>query len=525
MKKIDFIEYESLSFSKLFLDYVNNENYISHKFRNTAFLHNEEFLKRVATNPNRAELANIIEKSFCGIELSEPQKRNLDLIKKENTLAVVTGQQIGFLGGPLYTFLKIQSAISFAQNIAKQSEKYNYIPIFWVEDNDHDKIEAAKATIYDFNANIKKYQAKFEDNRAIVSSQYFDESIIQDIQSVVDDLQNFRYKDEAIYILQKFYKVGTNWTTAFVGFLNHFFAEDGLLFVSASKAIETGIFSKLIDIEINNFEMTYNIIKSTTDKLVENNYHQQANFSKLNLFFHQGNERINYLGEIEKHHNISDYSKYSPKALLRPIFQDFLIPSVAYIAGPGEVAYFAQITDLYKYFNVEIPIIIPRYSATIVNSKATTFIDNNAINPLYFKQDYNLIEKDWADQMIDENFKNFIQSAKLIQSTLFLDIKNQITKYDKQLSLSCSTAESKANEQIDFLEKKAITAIKRNNADILKKYAYTKNLLMPNNELQERVFSILNYVAEYSIEQFKSIIENICKMDSDKHIFYYINKE
>ncbi len=524
MNNIEFIDYPKLNFSKLFTDFINNENYISTQFKNTSLLMNDEYLNKIASNPNRTILKKVIENSFYDIELSENQKNNIKNLENSDSIAIVTGQQIGFLGGPLYTFLKIQSAISLAKELTEKQEKYKFIPIFWIEDNDHDKEEAATAFIYDFNFNIKKYQCEFEINKSISASQIFDESISNVIENINIDLQNFRYKDDITNLLNKCYTNGKSWTYAFVEFLNHFFADDGLLFVSANTANETGIFQNLIDLEIKNYDETYNIIKSTSQLLINHNYHQQVSPSKLNLFYHQNNIRTNFLNEIDSHLTISDYSYYSPKALLRPIFQDFLIPNAAYIAGQGEVAYNAQITELYKYFNVEMPVIIARHSATIVNKKVTKFLENLGIEPLYFNRNFNLIEQELAKSMTNDKFSEFIIESKNNLSEIFQNITLEIAKFDKQLVQSCLTAEAKAKEQIEFLEKKAITAIKRNNSDTIKKYFMAKNTIFPNDNLQERVFPVANFIAENSLSKFKSTLEHICGLGRSNHIIFYAHE-
>ena len=245
--------------------------------------------------------------------------------------------------------------------------------------------------------------------------------------------------------------------------------------------------------------------------------------TELNLFYHKNNERHNFLNEIELHQNIQNYALYSPKALLRPIFQDYLIPNAAYIAGPGEIAYFSQIVELYKYFNVEMPVVLARHSAVFVNKKQQKLIQNDNLDAFYFEKENKQIEKEIAETYSDVEFNDLIEKSKILQKEIFETIKTKLISYDKQLSQTCDTALSKANEQIDFLQKKSLTAIKRINSEKIQKLIATKNYLFPENNFQERFFTVANFVAEFSFVEFKKMIEEICEQDSNHFIEYYVD--
>ncbi len=514
--------YPEHKFSKLFIDFTKKQGYITEIFKSEIELKNTAYLTRIAQNDNRNALQTIIEDTCKIIELTELQKYNLKNLGNSNTLAIVTGQQIGFMGGPLYTILKLQSAVNKSKELSNQIVDFDFVPIFWIEDNDHDKLEASKTHIFDFNNSIHKIQPAFPNDKTMCGAVKYDESINENINQVQEILKNFKYKDDFLEIIENSYSEGMNWTDAFVKFLNYFFKDDGVLFVSAKKAVDSGVFADLIKKEIENYQKSFEIIRSSSENLLNNSYHQQVIPSELNLFFHINSERMNFLNEINNHQNINDFSLYSPKALLRPIFQDYLIPNAAYIAGPGEVAYFSQIADLYKFFEVEMPVLLPRHSVVFINKKIQKLLEIDNLEIEYFENEIKHIEKDIAELNSDAEFIDLIDQSKLMQKVIFDSIKEKLISFDKQLSQSCDTALLKANEQIEFLQKKSITAIKRLNSDKIQKYSAAKNYLFPENNFQERFFCVGSFVAEFSLFEFKKIVENICNYDPNSFIEYYL---
>ncbi|MGA2296857.1 MAG: bacillithiol biosynthesis cysteine-adding enzyme BshC [FCB group bacterium] len=531
-------------YSKLFIDFINKVPFFCNsRFpSNNILLNSKEKLFEKSSNfLNRDELVKVIKSSMLDLNFTSTQKINLDNLGNNNSLAVVTGQQVGFLGGPLYTFYKIFGAINLAAQLSEQFKKeLNFIPIFWVEDNDHDNLEASQSFLYDKNYSINKLfcsdSVKKED-RTCVSERVFEEDINFKIDSLSEILNNFQFKDEIIIKLKSIYQPGKKWNTAFTELINSWFAEYGLLIIHSSKAREEGLFAPLVQKEISQIGYTDSLINSANKILEKNGYHIQAKSSEINLFFHKNGKRYKIKKAItnDDSYEVNDkfYSKeelknlaktnptlFSPNVLLRNVLQDYVLPSVAYIAGPSEIGYSAQILELYNYFGVEMPEILSRHSFTIVDNHFSNWLKKNSLLPEYFFRNYTNIEKELTTQITDKEITNIFENAKARITMEFTSLQDKISEIDKTLEASALAAKHKSIEQLDHLEKKVISAQKKKNTQLFEHYHQASNFFFQNETMQERYFTPINFIALFGEEKFKTMISDAVSKEADKH--YYL---
>ncbi|MFN3694870.1 MAG: bacillithiol biosynthesis BshC, partial [Ignavibacterium sp.] len=236
-----------------------------------------------------------------------------------------------------------------------------------------------------------------EKNPGAVGNIEIDEFFNQFLETVKTQLPATEYKDSLINALQGYYKPGSTMVKSFTGFLNHFYEDSGLIFVNSNTAELKKILQPVFHKEINSNSTVSQLVIEKSAEL-EERYHAQVKAKSINLFmFHKGgrfsiepSEHDYYLKNTRQRFTkdelntvvVNSPEAFSPNVVLRPICQDTLLPTAAYVAGPGEIAYFAQLKSVYEFFYVTMPIIYPRASVTIVEEKIQKVLDKFSLDVL-----------------------------------------------------------------------------------------------------------------------------------------------
>jgi bacillithiol biosynthesis cysteine-adding enzyme BshC len=209
---------------------------------------------------------------------------------------------------------------------------------------------------------------------------------------------------------------------------------------------------------------------------------------------------------------------FSPNVLHRPIYQDALLPTVAYVGGPAEIAYFAQMKGVYESFGLPMPVIYPRKTVTVIEKKINSVLENFGAEIQDIWKDVDgIISKSVKKQIpgsIDEVFRNAF--SHLEQE--FQSIKQEVMAFDPALNKSVDLASKRMNRQMRFLEEKILRAAKKRNETITQQLQKAKNNLYPTNRLQERVFNIVPFLIKYGYEFLDKLYETIDLEDYDHQV-------
>jgi bacillithiol biosynthesis cysteine-adding enzyme BshC len=514
------VPFADLRFSHLFTQFIaENPLLNSHFPSQDASL--EHWRSRAASFDGRKELHSAITTTMKDINLSSKQVENLQMLSNPETLAVVTGQQVGFLGGAMYTLLKAYSAVQASNHIA---DKFSVpiVPIFWIEDNDADSAEAAKTTILSAKneplsiACIEEFTTNIP-----VSEHVFGDGIIGVLDTIESALQPSEFSTELMLHLRTIYQSGKSWSSAFVQLLQLLVAETGILFISAAVARKSGMFSRIVRKEIEEFGEAKREIDHASAQLEEAGFHIQATASEVNLFFHDGNKRL----KLRSENNGESYTAgelhfsrdqlltftenspelFSPNVLLRPIVQDDCIPTIAYIGGPGEIAYLAQLSSAYQLFDVPMPMVKPRHSATFMPPSVVRFLEKNNFPTEFFMRPWQQIEKDIIEQTADKSGEPLFRTASSVIEELFVDISLYANGIDQSLVGAVNAAHRYTDKQLEDLQKKINAAQKKRHAALFDKSYETSSIIKPFGELQERILSPIAFVSRFG---FQHLIES-----------------
>ncbi|MCX7879369.1 MAG: bacillithiol biosynthesis cysteine-adding enzyme BshC [Ignavibacteria bacterium] len=522
-------------FSRLFLDFISKDSFFKNRFRYADDLfqdenHIEEILNKTF---NRDFLFRLFSDSNRH-HLHSKQKENIELTTKDNTLFVVTGQQPGIFGGPLYAFYKSLTAISLAEILSYKFKNYNFVPIFWIEDNDHDCREAFEVALFDLNYHL------FDCKKLVNICETYTSKVVSSIEfgsefdGLKENLLNFfklDSKQSSFEIIDKCISSGISLTDSFYLLLNYLLGNLGLLFLRASVCRSYGAFTNVVVSEIENVGYSFTLIESANRSITEKGYTLQAKASYVNLFFHEGDER--YKIEYDSNEKVfvikgrkyekaelfelanANPERFSPNVLLRPICQDSFLPSVAVVLGPSEIGYYTQLRELFSWHRITMPAVIPRHSITLIPRDFEKILHSKDL--YYFFQ-----KKEDFENSIFNAFRNkgLIEKFEALEAQLkdiFHEMKIMGCELDKSLELSAEAHLKKSLNSFDSFRSKILSAERRN---ILKNFANELKLnqiIFPKNSLQERIIGSLFILLVNEKGKIFENLQQIVNNPSDSH--------
>ncbi len=465
--------------------------------------------KRKSFSPEiRSQVTEILKKQNA-LYPSEKLQKNIELLSKPNTFVIVTGQQAGFFGGPLFTFFKTLSTIKWAEELSTKYPEYNFVPVFWIEIEDHDFGEIARFSI------PEKQEIKFEDKTSNFYEQIVHRNIPDDFSEfkelVFSSLPQTDFLDEYKQLINSAYSTGNKFGEAFKIFMHDLFDEFGLILCDPTdlelKKLGGSVFQK----EVLNHP-SFDVISASSKQLEESGFHPQVTPRAINTFFVEDGKRLglipdgeNYLvqgtekkisrSEIEK--LLVDHpEKFSPNVVLRPLFQDTVLPVVGISVGPGEMSYFMQFKSLYAEFGVPYPILVPRTFGVITEPPVERIIDKFSINPVdvftdetFFKTF--IAKKTGLDLNSDlSNLKSGIESVMKTKSSLIQSI-------DPTLVDTWNSQIGKTFQGIDQFYQRLEKSLKKQEETTIQQLKRIEDHLLPGGDPQERKHSVLFYLAKY----------------------------
>ena len=516
----------------LFLDYLyefeNVSDFYPYDFRNR-----DNYLKIFKNILEKrsylsADISQLISNQYSNINKSETTEGNIKKLSDKKTLAIVTGQQLGILGGPLYTFYKIITAIKLSRFLSERYNDYNFVPVFWLEGDDHDFNEVRAIKIIDEGNSLLnigyKEEIEEDDAKQSVGHIKFDSTIQDFFDNLGKNLKDTEFKVQLLNELKDFYSEGKSFKEAFKDLIFKYFDEYGLIIFDPQEIEVKRLLKPIFKKEITDFRLH-------TEKLVhlsatlEELYHAQVKVKPVNLFLNYDGGRhsvepvdnefrlrrkrksFTYDQLLELLENEPD--KFSPNVLLRPICQDFLLPTAFYIGGPSEISYFAQIKPLYEFYDIVQPIIYPRSSATILESTIENILEKNSvqINDLFI--DVENVKKKIINSVAESSIDAMFDGLTKQVETAFDQLKEKLIDLDKTIADASNRYRDKIFSSINELKSKAEKAQQKKYEVTLRQIDKAAINLFPNSNLQERELNFVYYVNKYGNEFIKKIFDEL----------------
>jgi bacillithiol synthase len=528
-----FIPFDKISGSqKIFTDYIYHFKKVD-KFFTSNFSDKNEYLKVFKIHSEKKseahnKIADIIKEQYNNLNASETTIQNINSLKDKETLAIVTGQQLGIIGGPLYTFYKIITAIKLSNYLNEKYDNYNFVPIFWLEGDDHDFEEIRSINL--INSNNETVKISYNDGlpedaeRGSIGTVPLKETINKFFDDVNLNLRNSEFKEQILSQLRNIYSPGKTFNQSFKELIFWIFDCYGLIIFDPQDVRTKELLVPVFKKEIKDFRQHLERLISVSAEL-EEEYHAQVKVHPLNLFYSidggrysivpdenifklkRKRKKFTYdeiMREIDEHPE-----NFSPNVLLRPICQDYLLPTVFYVGGPSEIAYFAQVNSLYDFYDIPHPIIYPRSSATILENNISSIIEkyNLDVKDLFtdLKSLGNKVIKSVSESSLDELFN---EAENQVENALS-KLKDNLFEIDKTMSDSSLKYKEKIISYIEELKGKALEAQKKKHEVTLRQIEKLSTHFYPNSNLQERELNFLYFAHKYGIDFIKKLFDTL----------------
>ncbi len=534
---MEWIDYRQLppasgGFSELFFNYVYDYDEVG-RFYPANFRDNhgyEQVLKQIDARPiDRNTLVTVMLEQNRSYGVPAAAIEHIQLLEKTTTYAVVTGQQVGIFGGPAYTVFKTITTIKLAQRLKLKFPHLDFVPVFWVEGEDHDFAEMNHVSLFDPESKPTNVQylpggEMPERNMGAVGELTFDGSLDGTYSSLEAALQKTEFTAPLVARLKEFYKTGATFNGAFASWMSHLFEDYGLTFLSVHDARLKKLLSPLFVKEIEGYPKTSQAVIARSAEL-EQKYHAQIKAKSVNLFLFHKDGRY---GIEPREHDFSlrgtrhflqkeELLKIateapellSPNVVLRPIAQDMLLPTVAYVGGPSEIAYNAQLGPVYASFGVTQPVVYPRASASFVEDRIARTMEKYQLDLVSLFDDVEQVKARIVEQIEEVKAdKLFGDTAKLVHDALN-EMRFGIKEIDPTLLATLDGVKSKFDINLGVLKEKSIAAQKRKNEVAMRQIEKAVTAFLPNGSLQEREISILHYMNKYGPELIRWLMGEV----------------
>ena len=531
---IDYRDLRSVggTFSPLFVDYVSDfskvQEFYAWNFRNEA--HWKSLLKRVTERSlDRSSLVKILGEQNRNFHCGVRTLANIDALLNDNTVAVVTGQQVGLFTGPLYTILKTLTTLKLVEQLSEKHPEYNFVPVFWLEGEDHDyeEVNSIKVVTASNEVAEMKYELKppsDDQNLGAVGKIEFGDTIEDVFASLDQALVQTEFKPKVLELFRTAYQKGMTFNRAFAHLLNVLLENSGLIFLDPNDKDVKKLLAPLFQRELAETPHFCKLVIDQSAEL-EKHYHAQVKPKSLNLFFfHRGGRylleprpdgyslkgtRQHLTKELVTEAALNTPELFSSNVVLRPICQDWLLPTLAYVGGPAEVAYFAQLKPLYEAVNIPCPIVYPRASATIMEEKADKVL-------LDLLTDVEKVKEKVAGQVADLNLDEVFGGTFLTVQESLEGIKQALRDIDPTLVGALENVSTKTLANIEGLKEKAIAAQKRQHEVSLRQIDKAASIVFPQSSFQERELNIVYFLNKYGMEFLRWLYGEL-KIDLFKH--------
>lgn len=514
---------ETNYYSKLITDYLDQNEELKPFYHRFPSIENFEAQmqdkKSFFSTEKRENLVKTLQNQYAELDQGAEVSANIKILLSENTFTVTTGHQLNLFTGPLYFLYKIVSTINLASALKKRHPESHFVPVYWMATEDHDFEE-----INFFNLNGKKF--KWNSLQEEAGDNAVGELKTEGLEEVFNlfsaEIGGGKNAEVLKQLFKSAYLEHDNLTDA-TRYLGHeLFKEYGLVILDAHKSELKREFIPYIEKEL--FEkVSYTTTSGTAENLEKLGYGVQVNPREINLFYlfnglreriieKEGSFFVNDTSikwsKDEMQKEIQDYpERFSPNVMLRPLYQEVILPNLCYIGGGGELAYWFELKDMFDDLKVPFPMLLLRNSALIETSKQNEKRRKLDISQaeLFLKQHELINRKVRKISNIDIDFTP--QKEHLVKQ--FQQMYELAEKTDATFLGAVKAQEVKQLKGLENLENRLLLAQKRKLKDEVSRIASLQNELFPNKSLQERQTNFSEMYVEYGKSLIPELIENL----------------
>ena len=510
--------------NKLLVDLLENVDELKdfHNGTNWSAIDSQFLEQRDLDLKKRKIVFNAIKQQYLDTDLSVPN--NLDKLSKKGCFTITTGHQLCVFGGPQYFIHKIISVIKIAKGLKNKFPNNDFVPVFWMASEDHDFKEISNLNIFNKELKVEK-----EDSIAVgkLSPAIF--------KPILEELKVIFKNDDRFNELAKIFNQALNkqnWSQATRYWLAKLFAENDLIIIDPDDKALKELFASTMNDEISN-QFIFRSVNSTNDKLEKLGYQPKINPRELNLFYLSEDKRNRIIFKDNLFH-IGDlvFSKnelqqkltknpelFSPNVLLRPLYQETILPNLVYVAGPSEITYWAQLKESFDSVGLHYPAVVLRDHFSWMTQKQI----DNWLKLGFLMEDLVKKESDLVKKFLLNNFNNdfSINDEQSLLVNLENSLSKKVEKIDSTLVPSVKGMVKGMNKDLNKIQQKLTQSIKRNQEQQINQIRKINSLIVEKGALKERSANFIDPFINSSKDYLESLIDcSNCEDHQLKIIIY-----
>lgn len=476
--------------------------------------------------PPRKALSRILEEQNTRYGADDTVLDNARSLAGDDTYVVSTGQQTGLFTGPLYTIYKAITAVKLAKRVSKETG-VRAVPVFWMAADDHDFAEINHVHVCRTDGDALRFELGPDDpnDRRSAGDRLLGPGIGPLLKQFAEALPDSEYSPSAIDALRRHCTAETSLSDAFAGLMTLLFKGQGLVLVDPTDPALKPLMSPVFEREIRDPLASTRSVLAASDKLAGAGFDPQVTRSPdaVNLFLYQDGQRNALRYENGRFSNRDDSLSFTDRDLLRllgeapgrfthnvvtrPLVQDSLFPTLTYIGGPAEIAYYGQLGGVYRQFGLPFPVIYPRASHTLVGARTVRVLEKHGLTISHFVQGIESV----IDQKLREEMPVPVtEGLRAVRGDVeahYRSLKGHVTAIDPGLNRIVEASERKTNFALGKLEEKTLRALKKSDGVMRGQIMRADRLVYPNGQLQERVANIWQFVALHGFDVMKTLFD------------------
>lgn len=470
------------------------------------------------SSAQREMLSDVLEEQLSDVSLSSKQKKNLQDLKLSNTFTITTGHQLNLFSGPVFFVYKILQTIKTCTYLKENFPEFNFVPVYWMASEDHDFAE-----INHFKTENNYYETNEKSGGPVGRIEISDIYFISEFEK---EFKDSVFGTELILMMKEAYKVGNTLTQAIRILVNRLFSELGLLILDGDSKLLKSQMKEIFKDELLHFSLQKNS-KDKVDVLTEKYGKVQVNPREINLFYlSDTRDRIEFNGqkysivykniqftEEEILAELDNYpERFSPNALMRPVYQENVLPNLAYIGGNAEIMYWLELRDYFSKIEIPFPILIPRNSMLFLKEKTLGKITRLDLNIEDFFQNFTVITN---QKILDNNtILKLLDEKEELLIRNFSELKASAEITEKSFGNMVKAEEVRQLKSFKRMKKRLLHAEKIKQNELLERL---ENLFLdvhPAKTWQERVYNFSVFFSDYGYSWLENCLEEMVVQDS-----------
>jgi len=447
-----------------------------------------------------------------------PGNPSLDLLARPETVAVVTGQQVGLFSGPAYTIYKALTAARLSAQLNAQG--IPAVPVFWLATEDHDFAEVNHTFVFD--ASHRPIELSVNGSGDAAERPVGRIPIAEPpVGQLREALAGFPNGEEVTQMVAESYRPGTSFGTAFQALIERLLSKHGLLFVDPLDESIRRMAAPLLRDALRDGAQLQAKLMQRNQELEAAGYHAQVHVeAKTSLaFLLEGERRVTLrrqngdYASKDRRYSVSELidraEQLSPNALLRPVVQDYVLPTVAYVGGPAELAYMAQSQVLYEDLLGRMPVMLARAAFTVLDARTKKLMERYGLTLPSFLHGEDGVREAIAGQLVPAALVREFDETQKAMSEALGRLSDNLVSFDATLAAATEKSRTKMLYQLSKIEHKTAREALKRNQRASEEASYMSGLIFPEKHLQERLYSILPFVARHGLEFIDTLYEHV----------------